>query len=84
MKKNIAIAVLSVLCIGFFFYGLIRKIEAEKQAEIAAEQMKVARECAQQAEQQMKIAKMEAQRAFRLFEEAQLRAEKAEEEKQRK
>lgn len=84
MKKNIAIAVLSLLCIGFFFYGLIQKIEAEKQAKMTLEQAKVAQECAQQAEQQMKIAQMEAQRAFKLFEEAQLRAEKAQKERQRR
>lgn len=57
MKKNIAIAVLSLLCIGFFFYGLIQKIEAEKQAQIAIEQTKLSQECKEQAEEQFRAAK---------------------------
>lgn len=41
MKKNIAIAVLSLLCIGFFFYGLIQKIE-KRALELAQEQAAIA------------------------------------------
>ena len=34
MKKNIIIAVLSLLCIGFFFYGLINRVRAENEREL--------------------------------------------------
>jgi acetyl-CoA carboxylase carboxyltransferase component len=56
MKKNIAIALLSLLCIGSFVYGLIQKIEAQKQAEIAIIEAKKAVECQARTEQAAKRA----------------------------
>jgi predicted Holliday junction resolvase-like endonuclease len=44
MKKNIVIAVLALLCIAFFVYGLIQNIEAKKQTKIAFELAKKVRE----------------------------------------
>ena len=35
MKKNILIATLSLMCIGFFFYGLINRVQAEKERELS-------------------------------------------------
>lgn len=35
MKKNILIATLSLMCIGFFFYGLINRVRAEKERELS-------------------------------------------------
>ena len=35
MKKNILIATLSLMCIGFFFYGLISRVQAEKERELS-------------------------------------------------
>ena len=84
MKKNIAIAVLALLCIAFFFYGLIQNLEAKKQAEIAIEQTKVAAECRNQAEMEMKRAQEAHKLAQMMAEEATLRAEKLENEKRRK
>lgn len=84
MKKNIAIAVLALLCIAFFFYGLIQKLEAKKQAEIAIEQTKAATECRNQAKMEMKRAQEALQLAQMIAEEARYRAEKLENEKRKK
>ena len=35
MKKNILIATLSLMCIGFFFYGLINRVQAVKERELS-------------------------------------------------
>ena len=35
MKKNILIATLSLMCIGFFFYGLINRVQAENERELS-------------------------------------------------
>lgn len=54
MSKNIVIVILAILCVGLFFYGLIQKIEAEKQAELAIAQTKIAMECASMMQQKDK------------------------------
>jgi uncharacterized protein HemX len=54
MSKNFVIVILAILCVGFFFYGLIQNIEAKKQTELAHAQTKIALECSQQAQQKDK------------------------------
>ncbi|MFM7428590.1 MAG: hypothetical protein ACKO1F_01690 [Flammeovirgaceae bacterium] len=54
MSKNIVIVILAILCVGFFFYGLIQNIEAKKQTELAHAQTKISIECSQQVQQKDK------------------------------
>lgn len=54
MSKNFVIVILAILCVGFFFYGLIQNIEAKKQTELARAQTKIVIECLQQAQQKDK------------------------------
>jgi predicted Holliday junction resolvase-like endonuclease len=70
MKKNIAIAVLALLCIAFFFYGLIQHIEAKKQAETAFELAKKVREHQATAEENFRRAEELFQRTRKMADEA--------------
>lgn len=70
MKKNIAIAVLALLCIAFFFYGLIQNLEAKKQAKIAFELAKKVREHQAQAEENFRRADELFQRTRKMADEA--------------
>jgi cytochrome c-type biogenesis protein CcmH/NrfG len=54
MNKNIAILVLAILCVGLFFYGLTRSIEAKKNGELAKAQIEMATECSQITQQKDK------------------------------
>lgn len=70
MKKNIAIGVLALLCIGFFFYGLIQKMKAEQQAEIAFELAKKVREYQERDAKNAKWAEELLQRTQKMADEA--------------
>ena len=60
MKKNILIATLSLMCIGFFFYGLINRVRAEKELELSLQyrieliEMRMKLEAAKEAAMQQK------------------------------
>ena len=60
MKKNILIATLSLMCIGFFFYGLINRVRAEKERELSLQyrieliEMRMKLEAAKEAAMQQK------------------------------
>jgi len=60
MKKNIIIAILSVLVIVSIAFGLYQKTQAGKFEALAIENEKLAREAAIHAEKQMKLAEQQA------------------------
>ncbi len=43
--SNIILGIALLVCIGFFFYGLINNIQAQKEKEIAQEETKKALAC---------------------------------------
>jgi flagellar biosynthesis protein FliP len=43
--NNIILGIALLVCIGFFFYGLINNIQAQKEKEIAQEETKKALAC---------------------------------------
>jgi Tfp pilus assembly protein PilO len=84
MKKNIIIALLSVLLILSIVFGYYQKTEADKFEAQAIENEKMAREAAVNAEKQMMLAQEHAQMTLRAVDELQVALEELKKSKKSK
>ncbi len=67
----VIIVVLAFLCLALFFYGLINKIEGNKNLELVNHKMEELEQCKKESERQTIIAEMNAMEAQRQNERAE-------------